>query len=56
MPVVTGFGISNKKMANNNLKVADGFVAGSYFVKAIGDGVLAEGIGEMARDLEPRLK
>jgi tryptophan synthase alpha chain len=54
LPVVTGFGISNKKMAKNNLKVADGFVAGSYFVKAIGDGSSAKKIGNIARELDPR--
>ncbi len=37
LPIAVGFGISNRETADAVLKVADGFVVGSYFVENIGD-------------------
>jgi tryptophan synthase alpha chain len=36
LPVVVGFGISSKEMAQEVLQYADGFVVGSYFVEKMG--------------------
>lgn len=33
LPIAVGFGISNRETANEILKIADGFVVGSYFVQ-----------------------
>ncbi len=33
LPIAVGFGISNRETANEVLKIADGFVIGSYFVQ-----------------------
>lgn len=39
LPVVVGFGISNRESAVNVLKEADGVVVGSLFVKALEEGM-----------------
>jgi tryptophan synthase alpha chain len=51
LPVVVGFGISNSDMTKQILKVADGFVVGSYFVDAIGKGKTAEELTKQAKEL-----
>ena len=52
-PVVVGFGISNKEMAAEVLRHADGFVVGSLFVKALEDGVSLSELTKMAQNLLP---
>jgi tryptophan synthase alpha chain len=39
LPVVAGFGISTKDMADDVKKYSDGFVVGSYFVNAMENGI-----------------
>lgn len=53
LPVVVGFGISNKKMAARILEVADGFVVGSFLVDAIGKGKSAEELTTLTKSLKP---
>lgn len=52
-PVVVGFGISNKEMAADVLRHADGFVVGSLFVKALEDGMSLSELTVMAKNLLP---
>lgn len=54
LPVVAGFGISNKKTAEMALSSADGFVVGSLFVDAIGRKVSPEELTQLARSIDPR--
>lgn len=54
VPVVAGFGISNKKTAEMALKSADGFVVGSLFVDAIGKKISPEELTQLARSIDPR--
>lgn len=54
IPVVAGFGISNKPAAAEVLKYADGFVVGSRFVKAVEEGASANELKQLAIDLDPR--
>lgn len=54
LPVVAGFGISNRDMASAILDHADGFVVGSFFVKAVADGVTADQICTLAKSIDPR--
>ena len=54
IPVVAGFGISTKKVASLVLDSADGFVVGSFFVKAISEGKLPSQLHELALNLDPR--
>jgi tryptophan synthase alpha chain len=51
LPVVAGFGISNKKTAEEFLKVADGFVIGSFFVNAVEKKVPVEELEKLARNI-----
>jgi tryptophan synthase alpha chain len=53
LPLVVGFGISNREMAADVLKYADGFVIGSRFVKAIEDGVSSDNLCALAQALNP---
>ncbi|QVL58390.1 MAG: tryptophan synthase subunit alpha [Simkaniaceae bacterium] len=53
LPVVVGFGISNKEMATKVLELADGFVVGSLFVDAIGKGKSAEELTTLTKSLKP---
>jgi tryptophan synthase alpha chain len=53
-PIVTGFGISNKEMALEALKHADGFVVGSTFVKAISEGATPSELTKLAKKIDPR--
>lgn len=53
-PVAAGFGISSREMAEHVLKVADGFVVGSYFVKAMEDKISPQKMVDLVRSLDPR--
>jgi tryptophan synthase alpha chain len=53
LPVVVGFGISNKETAAQVLENADGFVVGSKFVKAVEDEASPEEITKIAASLLP---
>jgi tryptophan synthase alpha chain len=54
LPVVAGFGISNRKMAQEVIQCADGFVVGSLFVDAIGKGATAAELKKLAQQIDPR--
>ena len=51
LPVAVGFGIASAKDAGEVLKVADAFVVGSYFVKAVLGGVSPKELTQLARNL-----
>ncbi len=51
LPVIVGFGISNQEMADRVLQYADGVVVGSFFVKALEDGVPPSTLTKLARDI-----
>jgi tryptophan synthase alpha chain len=53
LPVVVGFGISNKETAAEVLQYADGVVVGSLFVKALEDGMKPEELTQLARTIFP---
>lgn len=53
LPVITGFGISDKQMAEQVLAYADGVVVGSLFVKAIEDGASCAQLTELAASINP---
>lgn len=53
MPVVAGFGISSRSMAEEVLKYADGFVVGSFFVSHIEKGCTGKELSDMAKNLKP---
>lgn len=54
--MVAGFGISSRKLAALALKNANGFVVGSYFVKAINEGISPAGLTQLACELDPRAR
>ncbi len=54
LPVVAGFGISNRDMAAAILKYADGFVVGSLFVEAIARHDSSQQIAALAQSIDPR--
>lgn len=54
IPVVVGFGISNRAMAHAALENADGFVVGSMFVRAIEEGATPEQLCLLAKQIDPR--
>lgn len=54
LPVVIGFGISNRKMAQEALSHADGFVVGSYFVAAMARKASFQELKQMAQSIDPR--
>ncbi len=54
IPIISGFGISTKKMASSVLRCADGFVVGSLFVKAISEGASPLALQQLAINLDPR--
>lgn len=54
VPVVTGFGISNKEMAREVLDSADGFVIGSLFVRTFEETKSPEALYQLAKNLDPR--
>ncbi|MCB1071814.1 MAG: tryptophan synthase subunit alpha [Chlamydiia bacterium] len=53
LPVVVGFGISNKEMSSKILEIADGFVVGSFLVDAIGKGKSIEELITLTKSLKP---
>lgn len=53
LPVVVGFGVSNKETVENILRYADGFVIGSLFVKAAHETTDQE-LRALIRSLDPR--
>jgi tryptophan synthase alpha chain len=53
LPVVAGFGISNRKMAEAVLAYADGFVVGSLFVNAVAEGKTPEALEALAASIKP---
>ena len=53
LPVVVGFGISNKEMSTKILKIADGFVVGSFLVEAIGKGKSTDELTTLAESIKP---
>lgn len=56
LPIVVGFGISNQEMADCVLEHADGVVVGSFFVKALEDGVHPSDLSTLARNTHLPLK
>lgn len=54
LPIVTGFGISDKNMAALALQHADGFVVGSLFVDAAYRAKSPEALTAIARKIDPR--
>ena len=53
-PVVSGFGIGNKNIAQEILQYADGFVVGSAFVDAISAGASPNDLYKLALEIDPR--
>jgi len=53
-PVVAGFGISERSMAQEVLRHADGFVVGSYFVKEMENKASPEKLSQLAKAIDPR--
>lgn len=51
LPVAVGFGISSKQMADKVLEYADAFVIGSFFVKAILDGITPNELTALAQSV-----
>jgi tryptophan synthase alpha chain len=54
LPIVAGFGISNRQMAKEAIHFADGFVVGSYFVDAMSHKVSSDELINLARQIDPR--
>jgi tryptophan synthase alpha chain len=54
LPVVAGFGISNRQTAAVAIASADGFVIGSYLVEAMGRKVTSEELTNLAKEIDPR--
>lgn len=54
LPVVIGFGISNREMAAEAMSLADGFVVGSYFVAAMARKAPPQELKQMAEAIDPR--
>ena len=53
-PIVSGFGIGSRALAEQALKHADGFVVGSAFVNAIASGASLAKLKQLAIDIDPR--
>ncbi|HBM15581.1 MAG TPA: tryptophan synthase subunit alpha [Lentisphaeria bacterium] len=53
LPVIAGFGISTREMAEQVTTVADGFVVGSYFVNAMGNSISQKDLTESAKSIKP---
>lgn len=51
LPVVAGFGISSKSMADEVIQYADGFVVGSYLVEAMQKGIGKDELTSITRNL-----
>ncbi|MEO6904998.1 MAG: tryptophan synthase subunit alpha [Ginsengibacter sp.] len=56
LPVVVGFGISNREMSDCVLEHADGVVIGSLFVKALEEGMHPSDLSALAKDIYPRTR
>jgi tryptophan synthase alpha chain len=56
LPIAIGFGIADKQSALSALKVADGFVVGSAFVKLMEQGIAPEELKTFVQTLDPRSK
>ncbi len=54
LPLVAGFGISNKDMAQDVLAHTDGFVVGSLFVNAANSTKDYQALTQLAQSLDPR--
>lgn len=54
IPIVVGFGVSNRVMATSICQYADGFVVGSFFVNAVASGKSALELVKITRSLDPR--
>jgi len=54
LPVALGFGISNRQSAQEAIKLADGFIIGSVFVKAMEEKKAPETFTLLAQSLDPR--
>jgi len=54
LPVAIGFGISNRQSAEKVIQHGDGFVVGSFFVKAIEQGASPKELSLLAKKLDPR--
>jgi tryptophan synthase alpha chain len=54
LPVVVGFGVSNREMAASILKHAKGFVVGSFFVDAIAKGMSPTNLKKLVASIDPR--
>jgi tryptophan synthase alpha chain len=53
LPIAVGFGISNRKMADQVLAYADGVVIGSLFVKALEENIATDALTKLAEDIYP---
>lgn len=53
LPVLAGFGVATAKDSEAILQHADGFVVGSFFIKALEDGASLEELSRLARGLAP---
>ena len=54
-PIVVGFGISNSQQAKEVLSYVQGFVVGSYFVKASAEGKSVDELKVLAKNIHPRM-
>lgn len=54
LPVAAGFGISSRETAREALKLADGFVVGSYFVEMMSRQISPQALTALAQELDPR--
>lgn len=54
LPVLAGFGISSREVAEEVLHSTDGFVVGSAFVKVIGEKQSPKILKEMVQSMDPR--
>ncbi len=50
VPILAGFGVATRADAQKILQHADGFVVGSFFMKALEDGVSLDVLSKMARE------
>lgn len=54
LPLVAGFGITQRSMAELALQHADGFVVGSLFVDALAKGMNPSELTQLAQQIDPR--
>lgn len=53
LPIIIGFGIASCNASKAAITIADGFVVGSYFIKAIEEGLSQEELTILAREINP---